>query len=37
MVIFPWEPKLEFGIDLLDQQHRELIKVINTFFIILFP
>lgn len=33
MVIFPWEPKLEFGIDLLDQQHRELIKVINTFFI----
>lgn len=33
MVIFPWEPKLELGIELLDQQHRELIKAINAFFI----
>ena len=33
MVIFSWEPKLELGIELLDRQHRELIKAINAFFI----
>lgn len=31
MVIFSWEPKLELGIELLDRQHRELIKAINAF------
>lgn len=33
MVIFSWEPKLELGSELLDRQHRELIKAINAFFI----
>ena len=28
---FLWEPKLQIGDQLLDRQHRELIKAINAF------
>ena len=33
MVILSGEPKLVLGSELLDRQHRELIKAINAFFI----
>ena len=33
MTIFQWEPKLELGIDLIDQQHKQLLSYANSFFI----
>lgn len=33
MVIYRWDPNLEIGIPLLDQQHREIMEYCNAFFI----
>ena len=33
IIIFQWHPELETGIELIDQQHKQIVQNCNTFFI----
>lgn len=33
MVIFPWDKNLEIGVQLIDEQHKQLLESVNAFFI----